>query len=719
MNNRKLLLATLVALHCQQALAQDASATDSAAAEPASAAGTKAAEAGQTPVTLAPVQVTAEKPADAYVGDLSLGKSALTVRETPQSASVITRERLDDQNVSNIAEALKFTTGVTVQRFDGAGLFNNYYVRGYQVDSIQLDGLPFGSTGNIVDMDAAIYERIEILRGPGGLFQGAGEPGASLNLVRKRAPARRQLAGAVTVGSWDAYRAELDGGAALTQDGALRARGVVVYERRNSYQDVVHATKKLGYGTLEYDFDKVTTLSLGALIQHVDSVINQGLPAYADGSLIDVPRSTFIGADWNQLKPETTDFFVELERRLARGGEVKAALRRLDRKMLYKVARANSAVDADGNTAIQTGLYTTNRDNLSADLYASQPFEFGGQVHNLIVGANWRDQDQVNDSSPFVNSYTMNVFAPDHALVEPEFPITSTDDVMTTQFGGYSQLRLRVLDPLTLVAGGRISWWQARSRSLTTGRTTSDYAVDGQLTPFFALIYDIAEQVSLYASYADIFQPQNATRASGEQIAPRTGRQYEIGVKAEFLDQRVIAQAAVFRLEDRNRAIADPNDSLFSVPSGKVRSQGYEVEVTGALLPGWNLSAGYTHVDTEYRVGTAAQQGQSFAPFTPRHSANLWTRYEFADGPLHGLSVGGGLRSVSSFYSQSGAVRFVADAYTLLSAQLGYEISPHWSANLTVSNLLDEKYYEKVSYSGRQNFYGEPRSFTLALRARF
>ncbi|WP_295686998.1 TonB-dependent siderophore receptor, partial [uncultured Nevskia sp.] len=343
--NKKLMLATLVAMSGNPAIAEDVPTIAAAetAAEPASET-----REPNAPVTLAPVQVIAEKPADAYVGDLSIGKGSLTIRETPQSASVITRERLDDQNIVNIADALKFTTGVTVQRFDGAGLFNNYYVRGYQVDSIQLDGLPFGSAGNIVDNDPAMYERIELLRGPGGLFQGAGEPGASLNLVRKRAPSKTLLNGAATFGSWNLYRAELDGGAPLTEDGSLRARGVAVYETRDSYQDVVNSQKKLGYGTLEYDFDKATTLSVGGVIQRVDSVINQGLPAYADGRLLDVPRSTFIGADWNELAPKTTDVFAELERRLAGGGEIKFAVRRLDRKVLYKVARANSAVDADG-----------------------------------------------------------------------------------------------------------------------------------------------------------------------------------------------------------------------------------------------------------------------------------------------------------------------------------------------------------------------------------
>lgn len=715
--NKTLSLAVLLASAAGPVLAET-SAADPAEA-PAEAAAPPAAE---TAVTLAPVQVTAERPDDGYVGDLSLGKTAQSIRETPQSASVVTRQRLDDQNIVNIAEALKFTTGVTVQRFDAAGLFNNYFVRGYQVDSIQLDGLPFGSSGNIVDTDPAVYERIELLRGPGGLFQGAGEPGASLNLVRKRALSKAALSGAFTVGSWDLYRAEVDGSTPLTADGALRARGVVVYETRDSYIDVINAQKKTGYGTIEYDLAPGTTVSVGGLLQRVDSVINQGLPAYLDGRLVDVPRSTYIGADWNELVPKTEDLFVELEHRLDGGGELKFAVRRLDRRMLYKVARANSAIDAEGETAIQTGVYTADRQNLSADAYASLPFDLGGHTHNLIVGANWRDQEQNNYTSAFTNVTRQDVFDPDHAISEPAMPYTAADKTDTTQFGGYAQLRARVLDPLTLVAGGRISWWQSRSRNVGTGASISDYAVDGQLTPFFAVIYDLIEPLSLYASYADIFQPQNAVQASGEQIKPRTGRQYETGLKAELLQQRLVAQFALFRLEDRNRAIADPNDSRLSVPSGEVRSQGFEFELTGLLLPGWNLSVGYTNVDTEHRVGTAVQQGQAFAPFTPRHSGNLWTSYRVGSGPLQGLSLGGGLRAVSSFYSQPSAaspVRFVADAYTVLSAQLGYELNRHWSANLTVSNLLDEKYYEKVSIAARQNFYGEPRSAVLALRARF
>lgn len=656
---------------------------------------------------------------------ISIGKDALSVRETPQAVSVFTRQRLDDQNITNVPDAMKNATGVNVQRFDGAGLFSNYYVRGYVVDAIQLDGLSFGNSGNSTEFDAAIYDHIEILRGPAGLFQGAGEPGASVNLSRKRALDHTQFGGMLGGGGWNAYRSELDATTALNASGSLRVRGVAVFDDRDSYQDIVHSRKNVQYGTLEYDFDPATTLSIGAARQEIDSVINQGLPAYADGTLLDVPRSTFIGADWNELDIDAHDYFAELEHRLANGGTLKFAVRHLEREMLYKVARANSAVDADGNVAIQTGLYTPDRKNWAADIYANLPFSAFGKTHNLLVGADLRTQDEEVHSSPFANAADrMNVFDPDHDIVEPDFVYSSHTDTKTTQYGIYSQIRYRLFDPLTLVGGARVTWWETKGRDLNTKTTTSDYDQKGKTTPFAALIYDVLPQVSLYASYADIFQPQAQTTSSGEQLKPRTGGSVEAGVKGEFLQGRLITQFAVFQLQDENRAITDPNDSLFSVASGKVRNRGFETEISGELMTGWDVTLGYTYLDTEYRktAATAAngqQAGQDFAPFTPMHTVKLWTQYLFHNGVLDGLSVGGGIHSYSSFYAASGASRFTAGGETLLSGKLGYRIDDHWSANLVASNLLDEKYYEKVSYAGRQNFYGEPRNFSLSLRASF
>lgn len=655
----------------------------------------------------------------AYTSPVTLAKGAQSLRYVPQSGTVLTRQRLDDQNLFAIADIMKYAPGITVQRFDGAGHFNNYYARGYQVDSLQLDGLSFGNTGNVTEFDAAVYDRVEILRGPAGLFQGAGEPGAALNLARKRALSRPRFAASASVGSWSAKRLELDATGALAAQGKLRGRAVLVAEERDSYVDYLQSERKTAYATLEYDLGATTTVSAGFTRQLIDSVIDQGLPAYADGRLLDVRRETLIGAKWNQLDTDATDVFVELEHKLGNGGVVKLASRRLDRLMVYKVARANAAVTATGDIAMQTGLYTPDRENWSHDAYVNLPVALGGRTHNLVFGADRREQDEVNYSSAFANTTTQNVFTPNHDLPQPSFAWTSSGSTQVRQTGTYAQARASLSPSLTAIAGGRFTWWRSISHNRFTGAVTSDFEAKGEFTPYGALLLDLTRNLTAYVSYSDIFQPQSSRTVSGEQIEPRTGQQYETGLKAELLGGRLFAQTAVFRIEDSNRALADPANPLFFVSAGEVRSQGYELEVNGSPLSSWDVSLGYTYSETEYIKAAATQQGLVFAPFTPRHSVKLWTRYAFDTGSLKGLSLGVGVTGVSSFYSQSGTLKFVADAYTLASAQLGYRFNARWNVNLTVSNLFDKKYYEKVSGATRQNFYGAPRQFTIAVRTQW
>lgn len=696
------------------------------------AAATDAAPAAEAQATLPAVKTTgstvgpASEGSRSYTaGQVTIGKTPQSIRETPQSVTVITRQRIEDQNLTSVPEALKQATGLTVLRFDGAGNFNNYYIRGYQVDAIQLDGINFGATGNVVEFDTAMYDRIEVLRGPGGLFQGSGEPSGVINLARKRALDSAQYGGAATIGSWDTYRTELDATGPLTADGRLRGRIVGAYNHQNSYQDIVGSTRQMAYGTLEYDLTKATTLSAGIAWQDIDAVIDQGLPAYATGRLLDVPRSTFIGARWNKQQLESTDIFTELEHRLDNGGHVKASVRKLDRYMLYRVARANSAVDANGNVNIQTGIYSPDRENWSADLYASLPFELWGLKHNLIAGLDWRKQEEDVKSTAFGNSGTMNVFNPDHDFAQPAWVFGAPSSAETLQYGAYTQLRIKPLAWATVVGGGRLSWWESKS-STSTARPKEK----AEFTPYAALLFDLTPDVTLYGSWAEVFQPQTTVFATGEQLPPRTGRQYEIGVKAELMEDRLNAQVAVFRIRDKDRSIADPNPpaqlppgvSNPAISAGEVESQGFETELAGRILPGWDLTLGYAYVDTEYLRGAATgagSTGQSFATSTPRHVGNLWSKYQFQGSVLKHLSLGGGVKAVSSFYTQSNTARFWAPAYTVVSAQLGYQLTPHWQTTLTADNLFDEKYYEKVSGTTRQNFYGEPASLTLVLRGSF
>ncbi len=136
------------------------------------------------------IQVTASSETDDdYVapGVTTLGKMALKPREVAQSVSVIDREQIEKQNLQTLDDVMQRATGVTSAPY--VKLTTAYYVRGFQIDSFEIDGVP-ALLGNMASspQDMAVYERVEILRGSNGLLHGMGNPAATVNMVRKHAP---------------------------------------------------------------------------------------------------------------------------------------------------------------------------------------------------------------------------------------------------------------------------------------------------------------------------------------------------------------------------------------------------------------------------------------------------------------------------------------------------------------------------------------------------
>ena len=654
--------------------------------------------------------------------ELDLGKTGLSPRETPQSISVITRQQLDDRNQTKLEDALKFVTGVNVTRFDGAGNYNSIQSRGFDIGAILLDGLPVAQGANYATaLDTAFYDRVEVLRGPAGLLQGVGEPGGAVNLVRKRAQGAFGASANVMLGSYGLRRIDADLTGALNAAGTLRGRLVVVEDRRDSFVDLLFTNKHAGYGTLELDLGPSTTLSAGFSRQRVRSSVDQGLPAYADGRLLDVPRSTVVATRANRQDMATDDAFAELEHRLAGGGLVKAALRDVRRDNFYRSGRTNGAADANGNFGFETVDLQGRLKDRSADLYVSTPFTLAGRQHRVLLGANHNVRDTGDGNYAYGPTSTFNIFAPTYYdLAYPQLTLPGFTGVTERRENAlYGQLQYSVTDRLRLLAGGRLSWAEVQTRRTSDGVVTASSRPGRQFTPNLAALFDLGPQLTAYASYGESFVVQSALNAAGQLLPPRTAEQIELGLKGEFLDRRLQATAAVFRIDDRNRAIADPAVSTASIPGGEVRSEGLELEVSGQVAPGWNLLAGYAYTKTEYLKAPTAQQGQVFAPATPKHVLNLTSRYAFREGALRGFSVGGGVAWRSSFYAQSGAVRLVSGDYALAHLQLGYAVNDHVELGLTVDNLFDKTYYEKVSGPGRQNFYGAPRTAVLALKLRY
>ena len=656
---------------------------------------------------------------------VSIGKGKQSLREIPQSVSVVTRSKLDDQNIHSVAEALKYVTGVTVERYDGAGYYNSFYARGFEADTFQLDGVNVQGRSNSDNIDLSVMERVEVLRGAAGLFQGSGEPGISINMVRKRALADTLIQGLVSTGSWNNYRAEVDITGALNDDASLRGRFVTAAEDRGSFLDGVDSKKNIVYGTLEYDLQPSTTLAVGLTWQDIDSTLHHGLPSTADGSLIDFPRETAIAAPWSVQDIESKDAFVELEHALTGGGLVKFIGRYNEGFDLYKGPRASSWIEEDGALTVENSLFQADTEDTSADIFAQLPLQVFGREHQLTLGVDYRRSDRLSQWGVLEYDPRFeqgNIFnyspSPEPNLVAGN---SSPKHTETEQTGVYSRVNISATDRLSLLLGARLSWWDSQRVNLDTGEVGSKYDAEAEFTPYAAVMYDLNDNLSLYASYTEIFKPQNAITRNGEQIDPRTGQQIETGIKAEWFDGRLNAHAAIYRIEDKNRTQTDPTDNQFSIASGEVLSEGFELEISGEILPNWQLTAGYAYNSTEYVTAAADQEGKTFSTITPKHNANLWTKYTFSKGILADADIGGGVRAVSEFSKGSWMSDAIAKApgYAIFSLQAAYPINENLKVSMNIDNLFDKKYYEKVGADWRQNYYGEPCSVTLTLRGHF
>lgn len=656
-------------------------------------------------------------------GVTTLGKVPLKPRELPQSASVIDHERLEQQNLFSLDEAMQQATGVTVQPFQL--LTTAYYVRGFKVDSFELDGVPtlLGNTASS-PQDMAIYERVEILRGSNGLLHGTGNPAATVNLVRKRP--QREFAASTTLsaGRWDRYRAEVDVGGPLSASGNVRGRAVAAYEDRDYFYDVADQGTRLLYGVTEFDLSPDTLLTVGAQYQHIDSITNMaGVPMAKDGSNLGLSRDTYLDVDWDRFKWDTYRAFGSLEQQLGGGwkGKVSAEYQEADSRLRY--AGSFGAIDPQtGDGGQLTGAaYKFKSIQRSLDANLNGPVRLFGLTHELLGGVTYAQGETRQDTARFLNlpNTPVNVYRWDpHGVPRPQIgQYTSPGTTTTTQKGLYALGRIKLAAPLTLVVGGRESWWDQDTPA-------TRFKPGRQFTPYGGLIWDFARDWSWYVSYAEVYQPQADRQTwNSEPLSPVEGKTYETGIKGELADGRLNLSLAAFRIDLENNPQEDPDhpgppNNPFYISGGKVRSQGFELEGTGYLTPYWSLSAGYTYTSTEYLKDSQNDSGTRYSTFTPRHLLRLWSNYDLPWQDRR-WSVGGGLQAQSDYSVDYRGVSMRQGGYALVNMRLGYKIDEHWTAAVNVNNLFDRTYYQSLSNPNWNNRYGEPRSFNVSLRGAF
>lgn len=674
----------------------------------------------------------------------SSSKLPLSLRETPQSITVITRQRIEDFNMLSIANVLEQTTGITVQENDSNRV--NFTSRGFSIANFQMDGVPTTySSGNSTMSDTLIYDRVEVVRGATGLVTGSGDPSATVNLIRKQ-PTRQFTASiGVSAGSWDMRRLDADVSGPIFGD-KVRARLVAGFDDRASHIDFYETKKAVLYGVVEADITASTLIRVGYDYQQVTprgTTWGTAPLYYRDGTPTDLPRSYNVAARWSTWDRQTQNAFGVIEQKLPGDWVARAAVnyRVSDSTALLYYGYGGYPDRITGAGLTVADYYNVYQEKETGfDGYVTGSVAVLGRRHEVVFGANGYDRDgeTLNDN--------INAAARPYAMTIPDFrtwdgripePVlnrygTRASVARTTESGVYGALRLNPVDGLKIIAGVRSSHWKTKTDRYNLAgvftNTTGAYAVD-RVTPYFGAVYDISSKISAYASYSDLFKPQSNRDKNNELLNPVVGSNFEGGLKGEFFGGRLYAAAQAFYVKQDNLAEVDPTvPDGFRLPDGSTayravsgaKTRGAEVEVAGSITDSWRISGGYTYAYTDNAKGLRINT------LNPRNIVRVYTTYDLP-GAFDRLTIGGGVNWQSEIYTTatiptsntttiSSIVR--QKPYALVSLMARYKVSDNVGLTANVENLLDKTYYRRVGfYNG--GYFGEPRRVTISVRARF
>jgi outer membrane receptor for ferric coprogen and ferric-rhodotorulic acid len=693
----------------------------------------KAAPPPAEAATLAPVTVTATAERSgttegtgsyAARGPSSLATGLpLTLRETPQSVTVMTRQRMDDFQLNTVSDVLDQTPGVHVSR---RGNFTEFRARGSLVN-LKIDGARQMTDGwgvtsysmNSLD-DMAAIDRIEVLKGSSGLTSGDGYPGATVNLVRKRPTHEFQASVGPSAGSWDSYRTDADVSGPLNESGTLRGRIVAAASDAGSFRDYEKSSNRLLFGTLDLDITPDTLLNVGASYSERELRGSSGtapIQAYsATGAATALmPRSFNIATPWAGYEQDTAELFASLEHRFAGGWTATARASQQESKTPLFLSGAITRDSLTTALDASAAKNFTNR-NQSASIDLKGPVQLFGRTHDLMFGADLAKFDADSDNSMGGATATLASLGSTYAAGGAAIPLFFNPDQLTyghNQFSSkrtsvYAAGRFNIADPVKLITGLRVTDY--KKLDVTPYWWNYNMNEHGVVTPYAGLVVDVSKNVSLYGSYASIFQPQSAQTEDGRTLDPEEGKTYEVGAKGDFFDKRLNASLAYFWMKTDNTAESTggrtpTNGTAYRAVSGATR-RGYELEVSGELSRGWQVQGSYA------MNSSSLNSSSRF----PKQQFKVGTTYRFSEGALQNLTMGAATRWQST--TSVGSGRLKQAAYWLVDLTARYQVNKQLSIGANINNLFDKHYFSDVWSSSNVLLYtwGRPRSVNVSMR---
>ncbi|MCH1919040.1 TonB-dependent siderophore receptor [Shewanella sp. A3A] len=642
-------------------------------------------------------------------------KLNLSALETPQMVTVISRDQIDDFSLREVNQLLNYVPGVTVEQVETGRTY--YTARGFDIVNFQFDGVgvPFSYGLTQGHDDAAIYEQVEVVKGATGLITGLANPSATINYVRKRPTSDTPAAVSASAGSWNQYRVDADVSGAIIDD-RLNGRVVLAKEDGDSYLDRFGKELTVFYGVLSGYLTDTTQLTVGHSINdnHNDANSSGALPLfYSDGSLTDYDASTNTAPQWADQDVKQSRTFVELEQQVGYDWTAKAIYSHNVQDKAWKSLYLSGSPEPVNETGLlaQASLYQAKDKEDIFDLFLSGTFSLWGQQHDLVVGFNHAEID-LTGRSVYSSAWNYAPIGGDWAAgntAEPDFDIydaaTQSTDIHQKQDSFYLSTRIKFTDDLALVAGARTV--DIKQDGISYGAPQD--VDESETVPYVGLTYEVFDGTVLYGSYSEVFTPQSWVNDNLAPLGSVRGESSEVGVKQEVLGGKAIVTLALFKSSQDNFGewvSRDVASGLNIYRGVSLDSDGFELELVGEVLPGLNISAGYTQVKVEDENGADTRR------FIPTQQFKLATAYNVP--VIDGLRVGAGINWQNEIYYGDSEVQ---GAYALVDLFASYQLTPNLKLALNLNNVGDEKY--RLSPQWGQANFGAPRNVMGSITWRY
>ena len=637
------------------------------------------------------------------------------LRDIPQAIQVVPRQVIEDRGVRTVNDALE-----TVPGFLDGGDSQFRSFRGFATDQTsQLrNGNRIGDTFSLIPEEPPVsIERLEVLKGPASVLFGAIDPGGVINAVTKQPLSDPFYELGLEAGNRGFFQADFDVTGPLNADETALYRLVGAYSTFDGYfrgggrdNTFISPTVSLSFGDrtdldLFYEYSRYAGDLYGGLYTAVRS----------DGSFLPRDVNVWGNPDLTFLERVSHEYGFRLEHDF----DDNLQLRTTFSANNFNVPEERFAVPIALQDDRFVDFFYLDRTN-SSDVYFGNidllgKFNTGSVSHQLLVGVDYENaferysESNIPTPLPLLDSQN-----PDYDVARPTDLVQGFEfEWPTESLGVYLQDQIEFSDQWKVLVGGRFDWISNQFESLVDDVDTPE-SNDSAFSPRIGIVYQPSDTVSLYGSYSRSFL-QTTAFSPDEMFEPTRGTQYEVGVKTDFLDNRLSATLAAYHLTKTNVTTPDPNNPFFSVQTGEQRSQGIELDISGEILPGWNIIASYAYTDAEVTKDNSTPVGNQLANI-PFNQASLWTTYEIQEGDLAGLGFGLGLFYVGERQGDL-ANSFEVDDYLRTDAALYYR-RDRLKAAINVRNLFDIDY---ASFSSSPVYIerGEPFTISASLNWEF